>query len=132
MSLAETTSTDLLSLEVPLDAAHILTVRLFAGGAAGPLQLGVEAADVLRLTLSEICSEAIERRRGGRLVIEILADAGSIRVLVVATGARGEKIHTDPTGDGKFRRTLIEALVPDAKFVEEPDRWTAAFTLRPH
>ena len=128
MPLAETKSSDRLSLELPPDAAHILTARLFAGGVARSLELGQETADVLRLMLTEICSEAIERRHAGRILIEVLADAGTVRVTVVATGDLGEQDHSTST-QATFRRTLIEALAPEATFVEEPDRLTVTFTL---
>ena len=128
MSLAETTYADRLSLEIPLDAAHILTARLFAGGVARSLELGEETADVLRVALTEICSEAIERRREGRIVIDVSADMDPTRVTVVATGVLDNEIPTNPT-EATYRRTLIEALVPDATFVEERDRLTVMFTL---
>lgn len=128
MSLAETTYADRLSLEIPLDAAHILTARLFAGGVARSLELGEETADVLRVALTEICSEAIERRREGRIVIDVSADMDPTRVTVVATGVLDDETPTNPT-EATYRRTLIEALVPDATFVEERDRLTVMFTL---
>jgi anti-sigma regulatory factor (Ser/Thr protein kinase) len=128
VSLAETTYADRLSLEIPLDAAHILTARLFAGGVARSLELGEETADVLRVTLTEICSEAIERRREGRIVIDVSADMDPTRVTVVATGVLGDETPTNPT-EATYRRTLIEALVPDATFIEERDRLTVMFTL---
>jgi anti-sigma regulatory factor (Ser/Thr protein kinase) len=128
VSLAETTSADRLSLEIPLEPAHILTARLFAGAVARSLELGEETADVLRVTLTEICSEAIERCRGGRIVIDVSADTDPIRVNVVATGVLADEGHTNPTG-ATYRRTLIEALVPDATFIEERDRLNVMFTL---
>jgi hypothetical protein len=126
--LAETTSADQLSLEIPLDATHILTARLFAGGVARSLALGEETADVLRVALTEICSEAIERRREGRIVTEVSADTVRIRVTVMATGVLGDEPPTNPA-EATYRRTLIGALVPDATFVEERDRLTVMFTL---
>jgi hypothetical protein len=63
------------SLEIPLDSAHIFAARLFAGGVARSLELDDETADALRLVLTEVCSEAIERWSGGRIAIEIVADA---------------------------------------------------------
>ena len=128
MPLAETTSADQLSLEIPLDATHILTARLFAGGVARSLALGEETADVLRVALTEICSEAIERRREGRIVTEVSADTVRIRVTVMATGVLGDEPPTNPA-EATYRRTLIGALVPDATFVEERYRLTVMFTL---
>lgn len=128
MSLVESTSADRLSLDIPLDPAYILIARLFAGGVARSLELGEETADVLRLTLSEICSEAIARRRGGRIVIDVLSDTNPIRVAVATTGVRGERTHEGPI-EATFQRTLVEALAPDATFVEEPDGLRVSFTL---
>lgn len=128
MALGKTPSAGRLSLEIPVDAAHILTARLFAGGVARSLDLDEETAQVLRLTLSEICSEVIERRREGRIIIDVLSGTDPIRVIVVATGPLGHEGHTDPT-KAAVRRTLIEALAPDATFVEERDRLTAMFTV---
>ena len=117
------------SLEIPSDTAHILTARLFAGGVARSLELDDETADALRLALTEICSEAIERRSGGRIVIEIEADAGRLRTTIVANGPRSEDAHGEEGVDATYRRTLIEALAPDATFVEEPARSIVSFTL---
>ena len=127
-ALAEATSADRFALEIPLDAAHILTARLFAGGVARSLELGEETADILQLTLTEICSEAIERRRDGRIVIDVSSDMVAMRVNVVAIGAVGDQAHSTQA-EATYRRTLIEALVPDATFVEEQDRLTVMFTL---
>ncbi len=131
VSLAEATPGERLSLEIPPDSVHILTARLFAGGVARSLALDDETADQLRLALTEICSESIERRRGGRIVIDVSADSDPIRVTVVATGVLGDETQTDPT-EAAYRRTLIEALVPDVAFVEARDRFTVEFTLRPN
>jgi anti-sigma regulatory factor (Ser/Thr protein kinase) len=131
VSLAEATSGERLSLEIPPDSAHVLTARSFAGGVARSLALDNETADLLRLALTEICSESIERRSGGRIVIDVSADTGPIRVTVGATGVPRDGTHTTPTEE-TYRRTLIEALVPDVTFVEERDRLTVAFTLQPN
>lgn len=127
MALTETESASRLSLEIPLDAAHILTARLFAGGVARSLDLGEETAYALRLTLSEICSEAIEQRREGRIAIDVLAGSDPIRVIVMATGPLRGGGQVD-SSEATVRRTLIEALAPDAKFVEEDGRLTVTFT----
>lgn len=126
--LAEAASGERLSLEIPPDSAHILTVRLFAGGVARSLALDNETADLLRLALTEVCSESIERRREGRIAIEVSVDADPIRVTVVATGVLGDGTRTSPI-EATYRRTLIEALVPDVTFVEERDRLAVEFTL---
>ncbi|MGH2596402.1 MAG: hypothetical protein ACRDH7_10625 [Actinomycetota bacterium] len=128
VSVAGITSGDQLSLEIPLGAAHILTARLFAGGVARTLELGEETADVLRLTLTEICSEAVERRRAGRIIIAVSTDTVPIRVSVAAIGALDDEAHTDST-EATYRKTLIDALVPGAIIVEERDRLTVAFTV---
>lgn len=130
MSLAEVTSGERLSLEIPPDSTHILTARLFAGGVARSLAFDDESADLLRLALTEICSESIERRRGGRIVIDVSAETDPIRVTVVATGDLDDETRINPT-EATYRRTLIEALMPDATFVEERDRLTVVFWLRP-
>jgi hypothetical protein len=119
-------SSERLSLEVPLDAAHILTVRLFAGGVARSLELDEEVAESLRLTLTEICSEAVERRQSGRISIDVLPDAAGAHVSVRATGE--PKQDPLPT-DGSLRRALLEALAPDASFTEENGRSIVKFTV---
>ena len=111
-----------------MDTAHILTARLYAGGVARSLELGDETADALRLALTEICSEAIERRSGGRIAIEIAADAERVRAAIVATGSPGGGAR-DEGADATYRRTLIEALAPDVTFVEERARSIVRFTL---
>jgi anti-sigma regulatory factor (Ser/Thr protein kinase) len=128
VSLAEATSIERLSLEIPADPAHILTARLFARGVARSLGLDDEVADVLQLALTEICSEAIDRRTGGRIVIDVLPDSDPIRVAVVAGGIRGDQPSPPPI-EATYRRTLIEALVPGATFDEQRDRLTVSFTL---
>lgn len=128
MSLAETTPTDRLSLEIPLDASYILIARQFARGVARSLELGEEIAEALTLTLTEICSEAIERRREGKIVVNVSSDTDPIRVNVTAIGLRRDEAYSNPV-EAPYRRTLIEALVPDATFVEEQDRLTVMFTL---
>lgn len=105
----------------------LLTARLFAGGVARSLDLGEETADVLRMTLTEICSEAIEGRRGGEIVIDVLAGTDPIRVIVVATGVLTDETHK-PT-EATLRRTLIEALAPDVTFGDDRDRLTVMYTL---
>ena len=126
--LAEATSVERLSLEIPPDPAHILTARLFAGGVARSLELDDEVADVLQLALTEICSEAIERRTGGRIVIDVVPDSEPIRVTIGAGGVRGDQAGHSPI-EATFRRTLIEALVPGVTFDEGRDRLTVSFTL---
>ena len=128
VALAEAKSVDRLSLEIPPDPAHILTARLFARGVARSLELDDEVADVLQLALTEICSEAIERRRGGRIVIDVLPDSDPIRVTVVAGGVRGDQ-PSRPSIEATYRRTLIEALVPGVTFLDQQDRLTVTFTL---
>ena len=128
MTLAAAASTQGSSLEIPMDPAHILTTRLFAGGVARSLELDDDTSDALKLALTEICSEAIERRRDGRVAIEVVADADRLRASIVATGVSADDVHRDEV-DVTYRRTLIEALAPDATFVEEDDRSVVTFTL---
>jgi hypothetical protein len=120
-------STERLSLEVPLGPAHILTVRVFAGGVARSLELDEEVAEGLRLALTEICSEAVERREGGRISIDVLPGVAGVRVTVGATGSRKEE--GPGQGDGSLRRVLLEALAPDASFLEEDGRSIVTFTV---
>ena len=127
MALAGVASTQRSSLEIPLDSAHILTARLFAGGMSRSLELDDETKDALRLTVSEICSGAIERRSGGRIAIEMEADADRLRVVVTATGLLAGEAES--AAADAYRQTLIEALAPDATFVEEQDRSIVTFTL---
>jgi len=70
VSLTGAASAQRSSLEIPLDSGHIFTARLFAGGVARSLELDDETADALRLLLTEVCSEAIERWSDGRIAIE--------------------------------------------------------------
>ncbi len=127
MSLAETTS-DRVSLEIPLDPAHLLITRVFAGGVARSLDLDEETADVLRLALTEICSGAIDRRRDGRIVIDVSVDTIPIRVNVVATGAIRGETPVKRT-ESPYRLALIQALVPDTTIVEDEGSLSAMFTL---
>jgi anti-sigma regulatory factor (Ser/Thr protein kinase) len=128
MALAEAASAQRSSLEIPLDSAHILTARLFAGGMARSLEFDEETGDALKLVLTEICSEAIERRSGGRITIEMVADADRLRVAVTATGLLTGEVES-AAADATHRRTLIEALAPDATFLEDQDRSSVTFTL---
>jgi len=128
MALAGTAPAQRSSLEIPSDTAHILTARLFAGGVARSLELDDEITDALRLTLTEICSEAIERRSGGRITIEMVADADRLRVAVTATGLLAGEA-TNAAADATYRRTLIEALSPDVSFVEAPGHSIVTFTV---
>ena len=130
-SLAENASAERLSLDIAPDAAHVLTARSFAGAVTRSLELDDETADVLRLTLSEICSEAIEQNRGGRIVIEVSLDTDPVRVTVVASGVRGDQAHGDSI-EVPLRRTLIEALVPGTRFDDRPERLAVMFTLQPN
>lgn len=123
VSLVEKIPAEQLSLEIPPDSANIVTARSFAGGVARALGLDDEASDALKLILTEVCSEAIERRRGGRIVIGVSAGTVPIRVTVAADGVLGDL--TEPT----YRRTLIEALAPDATFDDQEDRLSVTFTL---
>ncbi len=123
MSLVEKAPAEQLSLEIPPDPAHIVTARSFAGGVARAFGLDDEASDALKLILTEVCSEAIERRRGGRIVISVSAGTDPIRVTVAADGVLGDQ--AEPT----YRRTLIEALAPDVRFDEQEDRLSVRFTL---
>ena len=128
MAPAETEFGDRMSLGIPLDSAHIATARLFAGGVARSLELAEEEAEVLRLTLTEVCSEAVERRREGRILIDVWPEPDQIRVKVEANGPPNEQSLGDPI-EASFRRTLIEALAPDVTFVEEKNRSSASFSL---
>ncbi len=128
MSPAGAASAQRSSLEIPSDPAHILTTRLFAAGVARSLEFGEETGDALKLVLTEICSEAIKGRRDGRVAIEIAVDADRLRAAVVATGSPADDPDVDPA-ETTYRRTLIEALAPDATFVEEQDRSIVTFTL---
>ena len=91
---------------------------MFAAGVARSLELDEETADVLRLTLTEICSEAIERRTDGRIAIDVSADTFPIRIIVVVTGVQGDVARGGST-ELPYRRMLIDALAPDVTFVEE-------------
>jgi len=128
MALAGAAFAQRSSLEIPLDSAHILTVRLFAGGVARSLGFDDETGEALKLVMTEICSGTIERRRDGRIAIEIAADADRLRAAVVATGSPTDDAFRDEA-DTTYRRTLIEALAPDAAFVEEEERSIVTFTL---
>ena len=111
------TPTELQSIRIPPDTAHVATVRVFVGAVARQVGYSEEVIEDLRLVASEAAAQAIEegvaadgielraRLEGHRLTIEI-----------EPCGAFSSSSDDGRPAQTTERRALIEALFPDASF----------------
>lgn len=112
-------------LELPPDASHGVTVRLFAAAAAGSSPATASLGDDLRLVLSELLANAVERPTGSRpLTIEL---AASDAVIAIAASGIGEPGASDSPVD---RWRIIEALCRDLR-LDHGDGGSLAATMTP-
>jgi anti-sigma regulatory factor (Ser/Thr protein kinase) len=114
--------TDLQSIRIPPDSAHVASIRVFVGAVARQVGYSEEVIEDLRLVASEAAAQAIEEGvaadgielrawlEGPRLTIEIEPSG-------VALSADGER-----PAQTIERRALIEALFPDAVFESRGER----------
>lgn len=97
-------------LELPADASHGVTVRLFAAAAAGSTDATVALGDDLRLVLTELLANAVERPAGSHpLTIELSPREGTMSIEATGIGAPG------PSDAPVDRWQIVEALCRDLR-----------------
>jgi anti-sigma regulatory factor (Ser/Thr protein kinase) len=116
-------------LRVPAEASFVSTVRIFAGAIGRQEGLDDERVDDLKLVVSEVAAGLIGDGRHGpdaRLVVEVGGDGGTLRVTCRGPASTDGDAR-DPAAD--HRRRLLEAIVPDARWVLAGDEQIVSFTL---
>ena len=107
--------TQIQSIRIPPDAAHVATIRVFVGAVARQIGCSEELIEDLRLVASEAAAQAIEEGVGAEgIELRARPDGPRLAIEIRPCGA------FSPAGDGPTqsteRRALIEALFPDAEF----------------
>jgi anti-sigma regulatory factor (Ser/Thr protein kinase) len=109
--------TDLQSIRIPPDAAHVASIRVFVGAVARLVGYSEEVIEDLRLVATEAAAQAIEEGvAADGIELRAWLDGPRLTIEIEPSGtfppsADGERLA--PTTE---RRALIEALFPDAAF----------------
>jgi anti-sigma regulatory factor (Ser/Thr protein kinase) len=115
------------TLRIPADASQIGTVRIVAGAVGRHAALTDEQVKDLKLVLSELCADVIERAGHGAFVeISFLDEAGALETEVRAPAPSPERTTSDI---GTQRRRLLDALVPSMRTIVEGTQQVSRFRL---
>jgi serine/threonine-protein kinase RsbW len=128
--------TDDLVLDIPPQAEHARTARLFAAAAARHFEVDEERVDDLKIAISEACTNAIKANAAAGVddTIRVVAHAepGGIRFSVTDAGAgfdpdsaiRSAEGYTPPSGlnEGTLGLALISSLFPTMDISRNHDR----------
>lgn len=122
-------------LEIPPDAEHVRTARLFAASVARHFEAEDERVEDLKVAISEACTNAINAHRAAGVsdAIRLVArsEEGAISFDVVDAGrgfdpddALAANDYTPPMGlfEGSLGLALIRSLFPDAQIVRNDGR----------
>jgi anti-sigma regulatory factor (Ser/Thr protein kinase) len=118
---------DRLSLEIPADAAHMATARLFAAAVARHFAVDEELIPDVKLAVSEACAAGILLGEDETVRIAAVADGGRIRFEVTQpTGVEAAALQEpsatpDPHQTAELGLEVIRALFEDADVVDDPD-----------
>jgi anti-sigma regulatory factor (Ser/Thr protein kinase) len=91
------------SLEIPVDPAFAITARRFVAAAARDLGLPIGSVEDLRLTVSELVTNAVEGNEPGPIVLTLTSDREEVVLRAAGVGSIGDD---PPIG----RRSLLRAL----------------------
>jgi anti-sigma regulatory factor (Ser/Thr protein kinase) len=113
-----------LALSVPPNAEQISTIRSFAFAAGRHGGLDEEAIEDLKLALSEIAAEGVERGGATPLVIEVLLGRDLLEVSVDASPGQGSSspVRID-------RQQLVRALFPTVRVVDSTSGVRTTFSV---
>ena len=114
-----------MTLRIPADASQIATVRILAGAIGRHVALNDEHIEDLKLVLSELCAEAIERSTpGGFVEMRFVQEAESL-----ATEVRTPDGGSESSDPADRRRRLLDALLPSSTTVVEGSERVVRFRL---
>ena len=115
--------TDLQSIRIPPDTAHVATIRVFVGAVARQVGYSEEVIEDLRLVASEAAAQAIEEGVAAEgIELRAWLDDARLTIEIEPSGAFAPSSDGDRQPQTTERRALIEALFPDAAFEPSGDR----------
>jgi len=117
------------SLSVPTRTEHIGTVRNFVAAVAVHYGLSDDQIEDLKLAVSEICGDANESLADERILVEIGRSASTLDVEIAGIGMPAADATDDAAESRRFRRRLLDALIPDATFTPSDGGMTVRFRV---
>ena len=114
--------TDLQSIRIPPDTAHVATMRVFVGAVARQAGYSEEVIEDLRLVASEAASQAIEEGvAAGGIELRARLEGPHLTIEIEPSGSFPLSADGERPPQTTERRALIEALFPDAAFEASGD-----------
>ena len=109
--------TDLQSIRIPPETAHVATIRVFVGAVARRVGYSEEVIEDLRLVASEAAAQAIEEGVAAEgIELRAWLEGPRLTIEIEPSGAFMPSSDGDRPPQTTERRALIEALFPDAAF----------------
>jgi anti-sigma regulatory factor (Ser/Thr protein kinase) len=112
-----------LALSVPPDPEQISTIRSFAFAVGRHEGLDDEAIEDLKLALSEIAADEIERGADTPIVVTVRLD-DLVEFSIEASGARAARPQ-----DRIDRRQIVGALFPSVRIADTPSGVRTTFSV---
>ncbi|HZN43220.1 MAG TPA: ATP-binding protein [Actinomycetota bacterium] len=114
--------TDLQSIRIPPDTAHVSSVRVFVGAVARQMGCSEEVIEDLRLVASEAAAQAIEEGVAAEgIELRAWLEGPRLTIEIEPSGLFSPSIDGERPAQTTERRALIEALFPDAAFEARGD-----------
>ena len=109
--------TDLQSIRIPPETAHVATIRVFVGAVARQVGYSEEVIEDLRLAASEAAAQAIEEGVAAEgIELRAWLEGPRLTIEIEPSGTFTLSSDGDRPPQTTERRALIEALFPDAAF----------------
>jgi hypothetical protein len=113
------------SLAVPAEPERVAAIRGFLATVAAHYGVDADRIEDLQVAVTEICA-AVGSVPGGRITVETALVGTGLEVTV--SGA--PPFEAGPDGDAlTYRRQLIDALIPQARFTPSGDAMYVRFTV---
>ena len=115
------------SLTVPAGSDQLAAIRGFLEAVARHHGVDEERIEELKIAVTELCAGVPTTGTGGRIAIEVGPGDGGLEVTLAGVPRLDDA--ADPDGVGAYRRQLIDALIPDARFGGSGDTTEVRFTV---
>jgi hypothetical protein len=117
------------SLTVPAGSDQLGAIRGFLEAVARHHGVDEERIEELKIAVTEVCAGVPPAGTGGRIVLEARPVDDGLEVTLVGVPRIDDVADRD--GVGAYRRQLIEALIPDARFGTSGETTEVRFTVSP-
>jgi anti-sigma regulatory factor (Ser/Thr protein kinase) len=115
--------TDLQSIRIPPDTAHVASIRVFVGAVARQVGYSEEVIEDLRLVASEAAAQALEEGAAAEgIELRAWLEGPRLTIEIEPSGAFPLSDDAERPAQTTERRALIEALFPDVVFESRGER----------